>query len=288
MPQRFSNESDIEFRTTEIKPFKIFDSLKECITEASMLFSEKGIKILSLDMTTVNTLIHLDLRAEQFDHYFVEEIERNGNKYPIDLSISIQNLNKVLKTAQPTDDSMTWFHERGKDYLTIVFSNSAKKEERAFDIKLQEPDEESQMHDIEGIDEYNYVVTMPCTDFQKICKDLKQMNADVVTIEHDCQLLAFETKSDIAGKTRIVRHGFDVAEGLSPDSNLIMVKKPEDKSCYRDRFKFECLNNFSKCATIGCKTVQICMKQSMPIVLIFKVGTLGELTFGLSPKTDDD
>ena len=239
MSRKFSNISDIEFRTTEIKPFKIFDSLKECITDVSMFFSKEGIKILSLDSATSTTLIHLNFRAENFDHFFVEEIIKDGESHPIDLNISILNLNKVLKSAQANDDSISWIHEKGSDDLIVRFTNSSKKEEREYAIKLQEPDEDEQIGSIDGIDEYSYLVTMPCTDFQRICRDLKSMNVSTVIIEHDCEQLVFETRSNIVEKSRISRRGINAEEGNNEESNLIMIKKPTDKTCYRDKFKFE-------------------------------------------------
>ncbi len=62
------------------------------------------------------------------------------------------------------------------------------------------------------------------------------------------------------------------------------MKIPENKSCYRDSFKFDRLNIFKGCLNMGCKIIQIYMKQSMPIVLVFTC-TPGELIFSILPET---
>ena len=284
----YDSNNILELRTSETKPFKrIFDSLKENVTELTLYATEDGLKAVTLDVSHT-VFIDLQLDADNFDHYYCAGVTDNeGNQQPLRLTISVPHINKVMRTVNTSDDVITWIHEKGSETLDIVFTSKAKNEQRRYKIQLQTQEEEAEMVTIDGIENYQFALTMPCNDFQKICKDLKGLGVDEVEICHQGDTLKFISRSEVAG-CEFIRKGSTPDDSADSDSNIIFEKIPDEGCAYSDSFKFDNLNNFSKCNDIGTKTVKICMNEGHPIVFIFNVGTLGHVTFALSPKVPEE
>jgi len=288
---KYDSSNIMEFRTTQCKPFRVlFDALKENITDVSVYFGTDGFKIYSLD-NGQTVLINVELEADNFDHYFCrKEINDSNQEVPIQICLSVHNVNKVLKTISPEDDVLVWTYNPQNEYITIIISNSSKQETRSYEIKLQDPDDEDEAGVVDDMSEYEYVLTMPCNDFQRICRDLKGMNVTTITMTHQDDALTFSSKSDVA-TSNIVRRGRAGEEKEESEDNVIFCKLPEGKSCYSGEFKFESLYNFSKCASIGSKSgkvVKILLSQDKPIILVFNVGKLGKILFVLAPIENED
>lgn len=288
---KFSSDNVMEFRTSECKPFKVlFDALKENINDVSIYFNSERMFIYSLD-TGRTVLINVELDSDEFDHYYCRrELNDQKQEVPLELTVSVHNVNRVLKTITGDDDTLVWWYNPSNDHMTIVISSSSKNEQRSYEIKLQEPEDEDDAGAVDGISNYSYALTMPCEDFQRICKDLRGMNVTTLTIKHQENHLIFSSKSDIAN-TSIVRKGIEGDLDQENENSLVFCKVPSDTSCYSDDFKFESFFNFSKCASIGSKTgkiVQILLNPEQPAILIFKVGKLGKILFVMAPLTPED
>lgn len=288
---RYDSDNVMEFRTTQCKPCKIlFDALKENITDVSVFFSSEGMKIFSVARSQA-VLINVELDAEKFDHYYCRsEHTESGQEIPIQICISVHNVNKILKTITTDDDVLTWTYNPNHEYLTITINSSSKNEIRSYQVKLQDPIEEEEAGIVDDVSEYPYVLTMPCADFQRICRDLKQMNVTKVTISHQDNNLIFSSKSDVTNAS-ICREGICDNTRDEDENNLVFIKVPETQSCYSGEFKFESLHSFSKCATIGCKSgkiVRIFLSPDQPIILMFNVGKLGKTLFVLAPSANED
>ena len=282
----YDSNNILELRTSECKPFKrIFDTLKENVTDIDLYATQYGIKVITLDVSHT-VVIDLDLPAENFDHYYCAPNPKSEHNEHV-LSLSVPHMSTVMKTANTSDDVITWIFAKDSEVLNIIITSNSKNEERSYEISLQEPEEEHSNTVLNGIDEYPFVLTMPCTDFQKICRDMKSMGIKYVTITHQGDSLMFQSKSDVA-KSSVIRKGARFEDKCDSETNIIFEKVPEEGRIYSDEFKFENLNNFSKCTDIGTKTVKILMNPEAPIIFIFKIGTLGEVTFGLAPKEEDE
>lgn len=287
----YGDSNSVEFRTTQCKPFKIlFDALKENITDVDLYFSSNSLNIYTLDRSK-SVLINVDLEGENFDHYYCKvQVDESGQEVPTKINVSVHNITKVLKTITNDDDILIWTYNPDKDFLTVIISSSSKQEQRSYEIKLQESEEDDDAGIVQGINDYSFVLTMPCSDFQRICRDLKQMNVNTVTISHDGKMLMFQSKSEVASSS-IIRAGIDGELKDGDESSLVFCKVPDDSMVYKDDFKFDSLHNFSKCANIGAKggkIVQIYMSPDNPIILIFNVGKLGKILFVLAAKEEEE
>ena len=109
-------------------------------------------------------LVAMHLKTEGFSLY---RCDRN-----IALGINLGSLQKVLRAAQ-NEDMLTLKAEDSPDVLSLVFENSESDRISEYDIKLMDIDQEHL-----GIPETEYgaTVTLPSSEFQRICRDLNQLS----------------------------------------------------------------------------------------------------------------
>jgi proliferating cell nuclear antigen len=105
-------------------------------------------------------LVSMMLRSESFSPF---RCDRN-----IALGINLNSLTKVLRAAQ-SDDILTLKAEDAPDVVNLVFESSERDRISEYDIKLMDIDQEHL-----GIPETEYAasITMPSSEFMRICRDL--------------------------------------------------------------------------------------------------------------------
>lgn len=265
----YSERSIVEFRTNQIKPIKsIFDAIKNNLPDTTIFFTSDCMKILQLDGTG-NFLINVRLYGDNFEHYYCTPDEDSDDTVTVNLS-AIQ-LNNIFKNVKADDNMLAFIHEQGSDDVKLVFSSEKKSEVRTYTINTQHAEDDN-FGEIEGVEEFPYCLSLPCSDLQGICRDFKNSQCERITISHDGKTLTFSGKGP-AIETSIERNG-QATDKIPRDS---------DESSYSDIFKFQTLNEFSKCQAGGeSKLVKIHLSQGEPMVLHFEVGTLGEMDVAIA------
>jgi proliferating cell nuclear antigen len=109
-------------------------------------------------------LVSMMLKAEAFSPF---RCDRN-----VALGINLSSLAKVLRTAQ-SSDILTVKAEDSPDVVNLVFESADKDRISDFDIKLMDIDQEHL-----GIPETDYAasVSLPSSEFQRICRDLSAIS----------------------------------------------------------------------------------------------------------------
>jgi proliferating cell nuclear antigen len=109
-------------------------------------------------------LVSMMLKSETFTPF---RCDRN-----IALGINLTSLTKVLKAAQ-SNDILTLKAEDAPDVVNLVFESADADRISEYDIKLMDIDQEHL-----GIPdtEYAATVSMPSTEFQRICRDLSAIS----------------------------------------------------------------------------------------------------------------
>jgi proliferating cell nuclear antigen len=104
------------------------------------------------------------LRSDAFSPF---RCDRN-----IALGINLGSLTKVLRACD-TNDQLTLKAEDAPDVVNLVFESNDRDRISEYDIKLMDIDQEHL-----GIPETEYAatVTMPATEFQRICRDLSALS----------------------------------------------------------------------------------------------------------------
>jgi proliferating cell nuclear antigen len=125
--------------------------------------NDSGIALQAMDNSHV-ALVSMMLKSETFTPF---RCDRN-----IALGINLTSLTKVLKAAQ-SNDILTLKAEDAPDVVNLVFESADADRISEYDIKLMDIDQEHL-----GIPdtEYAATVSMPSTEFQRICRDLSAIS----------------------------------------------------------------------------------------------------------------
>jgi len=117
-------------------------------------------------------LVSMMLKAEAFSPY---RCDRN-----VALGINLASLTKVLRCAQ-NDDILTLKAEDAPDIVNLIFESSESDRLSEYDIKLMDIDQEHL-----GIPdtEYAATITMPSTEFQRVCRDLLALSESGMFSRH--------------------------------------------------------------------------------------------------------
>lgn len=139
------------------------EAISGLVQDCNFDCNDSGIALQAMDNSHV-ALVSMMLKAEAFSPY---RCDRN-----IALGINLTSLTKVLRAAQ-SSDILSIKAEDGPDVVNLVFESSEKDRISEYDIKLMDIDQEHL-----GIPETDYAssITMPSSEFQRICRDLSAMS----------------------------------------------------------------------------------------------------------------
>jgi proliferating cell nuclear antigen len=126
--------------------------------------------------------------------------------------------------------------------------------------------------------EYASVVSFPSDEFQRIVRDLQSLG-DTCTINASKDGIKFSVAGD-AGSGGILLK--TTTSGNNSGPTEVLVGNDVEMS-----FALRYLHLFSKAAPLS-PTVTISMIDSQPMVVKYQIGGLGELSFYLAPKMEDE
>ena len=114
------------------------------------------------------------------------------------------------------------------------------------------------------------ITTFQTVDFQRLCRDISHIGSEL-TIERSYKKVGFRCVGDFAEQYT----EYDI------DSDTAKFKS------MKDTFSLKYLNLFTK-ATSMCSNMKLLHHgEEMPLVLEYKVTSLGELRFYLAPKSEE-
>ena len=256
----------LEFKSVQASAFRILiEALKEILTDANFECDETGIKMIAMDSSRT-VLVHLKLNADKFESYICKEKRVLG--------ISMINLFRIIKTMN-NNDTFTLFLEREKDsVLGIKTENSQKNTTSTFHLNLMDLDVDNiQIPSVE----FESVITMPSTDFQKIIRDMHNY-ADLIDIKSVEDHLIFSCKGDFCSQETIIG---ETDDGM----NFAKNKKPDE--IIQGEFALKHLVLFGKCTNL-CNSIQMFLKNDYPLVIKYTVASLGEIKLCLAPSCNDE
>ncbi|GAQ81263.1 DNA polymerase delta processivity factor [Klebsormidium nitens] len=212
-------------------------------------------------------LISMELKCDGFDHF---RCDRN-----LVLGININNMSKMLKCAG-NDDIITLKAEDEADIITFMFESPDQEKVADFEMKLMDIDAEEL-----GIPETEYeaMVTMPSSEFQRICRDLASIG-DTVVIGVTKEGISFSTGGDIGKANVVCRQSSSVEK--EEDQVLVNLNNPVSLT-----FALRYLNNFTKATSLS-PTVRLSLSKDLPITVEYEIEKLGHLRFYLAPKIEED
>jgi proliferating cell nuclear antigen len=244
----------IKLRTVRSIAIRIlFESLKEILTDVNINFTQQYMKISAMDGSK-KAMVHLKLETEKFEDYYCEN--------DINLGVNMTSLYKLIKTIN-NNDTISFFVEKDEpSKLQIRIENSDKITTYKYRLlQISNTGFTIQPKEFESI------ITLPSSDFQKICRDMNNMGADRVEIKSIDDKLVFSCKGDIADQESIIGSGSNVLNG---------------NALVQGMFSLKFLLLFTK-ATNLCNTIDIYLANDYPIIIEYSVASLGTVRFLLMP-----
>lgn len=261
----------LEIQTVQPMTFKnLFEALREIILDTNIIFTEKGMKIITMD-TTLVLLVHMDLNAKEFEHFYCGEDE-------IKVGVNILSLYKIIRTVNSSDTLSFFIDANNRNELGICFDNKEKLSKvttwmNLMDLKI--PDYKI------GPSTFDNIITLPSVDFQKICKDMKNFSKSVEMKSHNKKLI-LSINGDYC-RQEIIRYSSDLEGGVGIDEDTDLAKTD---NIIQGEFNLEYLCLFAKCTSLS-KTVDLYLKNDYALIIKYFVSSLGEIKFCLAPKVKE-
>jgi len=250
------------FKSVQSGAFRtLIEVLKDVLNDINLMFDESGIKVMAMDGSKV-ALIHLKLHATNFEEFYCKKKFNAG--------LSVISLYKLMKTITNSDTVTMYITEQNNNELCIKIDNSDSNRSTTFKLKLLDIDnKEIKVPDVD----INCIVTMPSSDFQRMCRDMSNIS-DIVEITCCKETLSFKCDGDFASQNTTIgeaTHGMN----FNKKDNVEITGK----------YALKYINLFTKSTNLS-NTIELYLKPNYPLILKYNVANLGEIRFCLAPKSE--
>lgn len=267
----FSAPPKLLIKTIQIQPIRsLFLALKDIITDITMIITPDEIKILDMDKS-LTVLVCLFLKSSKFESYHCEPEQ-------IITSFNTSNMFRIISTI--TNDDIFTMYISEQDYnhgivkeIGFNFKNTKINEVRDFKLKLLEPSMELLAYP--GVN-FNTVIHMVSSDFQKLVRDLNNISSDKVEIQSVGNNLYFRS-SGLAGSVTMTR---------TQSATMSFTRHTSEDVVVRGVFSLKSLTQFTKCTPLSVD-MELYLDNIKPIVVKYNVGSLGEIRLCLSQLPRD-
>eukprot|EP00442_Polarella_glacialis_P058572 CAMPEP_0115138008 /NCGR_PEP_ID=MMETSP0227-20121206/57401_1 /TAXON_ID=89957 /ORGANISM="Polarella glacialis, Strain CCMP 1383" /LENGTH=259 /DNA_ID=CAMNT_0002545527 /DNA_START=64 /DNA_END=843 /DNA_ORIENTATION=+ len=245
---------------------KVVDAMKDLCKDVNFDCSEKGISVQSMDSSHV-ALVSLLLRESAFAEFKCDRA--------MSLGMNVDSLAKIFKMCGPTDSLKL---RRDGDADTVNFQCERTDDDRISDFDLKLMQIESEHMEIPE-QHYKVICKMPSTEFQKICRDLKEFG-ETIQVSASKDGIKFSVQGDIgAGNVMLKPRESEKAE----DKVTLTVHEPVTAT-----FALRYLVNFAKAAPL-CPVVELGLGPDAPLMVKYDLETAehGHMMFYLAPKIDE-
>ena len=258
-----SSHNIVEIKTVQASAFKILiEALKELLTETCIEFDETGLKVIAMDTSHV-VLVHLKLEASKFEHYHCEG--------KVNIGVNMLNLHKLIKTINSNDILTLFIDSKNINHLGIKIENGEKNTKTTYKLDLLDLDS-NKIH----IDpaQFNSVITLLSSDFQKICRDMNNL-AEYVEIKNINNQLMFTCEGEFCQQETIISD--------NQNTNGTTISNKVENEIVQGVYSLKYLVLFTKCTNL-CNTVELYLKNDYPLIVKYNVASLGEIKLCLSPQ----
>lgn len=239
----------------------LFEVLKEILHDVSMKFTPEGIRVVTLDGARC-ALVFLKLKDSSFEEYYCPSTITTG--------INMTSLHKLLKTIGSNDTVAMYQEKNNTSRLGITIENHEKNSVTNFKLNLLDVDVED--ISLPKVD-FDSVFTLPSTYFQRICRDMMNIG-DTLHIASQDKRLCLSCCGDFASQETVI---------CETDAMSFATSSSEKIGA---NFSLKYLTLFCKASSL-CNTIELFLGRTLPLILMFKVASLGELKFVLAPKVDE-
>lgn len=184
-------------------------------------------------------------------------------------------MTKILKCSG-NDDIITIKAEDTADTVTFMFENPSNDRVSDYQLKLMDIDSEHL-----GIPEtqYDTIVKMPSSEFQRICRDLATIG-DSVTVTCTKEGIKFSTQGEQGNGNISLKQ----TASIDKEDEAIVIQLQQSVTL---TFALRYLNLFTKATPLS-PTVTLSFSKDVPLLVEYKVGNMGYARFYLAPKINED
>lgn len=254
----------LEIKTVQASTIKILiEALKEILSDTVIIVNEQGIKICTMESSRI-ILVHLKLEASKFEYFHCD-----GEKL---IGINMLNLNKIIKTINNNDTLTLFMNVDECNHLGIKIENNEKNTLRISKLSLLDLANDNM--EIPPVS-FNSVISLPSSDFQKICRDLHNLS-EFVEVKNVNNQLIFSCKGDFCEQEIVIN-----------DSEQMTVEQNTENQIYQGIFNLKYLVMFTKCTNLS-NVIELYLKNDYPLIIQYSVGSLGLIKLCLAPQQNAD
>jgi proliferating cell nuclear antigen len=245
---------------------KVVEAMKDLCKDVNFDCSEKGIQVQSMDSSHV-ALVSLLLRECAFADFKCDR--------PTSLGMNVESLSKVFKICGPSDSlKLKW--QNDADIINFQCENNEDDRIADFDLKLMQIESE---HMEIPEQQYKVVVKLPSSEFQKICRDLKEFG-ETLQMSASKEGIKFSVAGDVGSGNVMLKP----REAEKPEDRVTLTVHEPVTATFALRY----LVNFSKAAPL-CGVVELGLGPDAPLLVRYDLDKAdnGFMQFYLAPKIDE-
>ena len=252
----------LKLKSVSSSNFKIlFEVLKDILVRSiNIVFTKNCMKISEID-SLEKAMVHLEIDSNAFQYYHCSE-------ELIKIGVNAIDLFKMIKVSSSQDAISFLIKKDNPDVFIVRLENSLKN--KVFESSIKLLNIEKEIMNIPDI-EYEYMITLPSTDFQNTFKNLNSLG------DHDVNV---EIKK--VGSQLIFSHKGDV----SHQRVIYLINHEEDSSIIQGVYDLKYLLLFSKSHKIN-TDVNLYLTNDNPLIIEYKVADLGALRFLLTQQEEN-
>merc|ERR1712125_287211 len=228
--------------------------------------SEKGIQVQSMDSSHV-ALVSLLLRECAFADFKCDR--------PTSLGMNVDSLGKIFKLCG-ANDSLKLRWQNDADTLNFQCESSDDDRIADFDLKLMQIESE---HMEIPEQHYKVVAKLPSSEFQKICRDLKEFG-ETMQMSASKEGIKFSVQGDVGSGNVMLKP----RESERPEERVTLTVQEPVTATFALRY----LVNFAKAAPL-CGVVELGLGPDAPLLVRYDLekSDNGHMQFYLAPKIDE-
>ena len=254
-----------KIQTVQSKIIKVlFEVLKEVLVgTVNLVVSPDGIYLKQLNANG-KSIVYLKLLSENFEEFIC-------NKDQFIVGIDTHNIYKITKSIQNKDIITLSVLQNNPNKLILSRVNTDTECEYLHSINLcQVPYTDFIIEEIE----YHHSLTLKSTEFQTACKNLNNLNCDILSINFMKNCIVLESNNEFS-ETAIT-----IKQQMEENIKVNCFKKTNIIN--QGSYILQYILLFTKATTLD-KNFDIYLNPERPLTLSYAVGELGTLDFMLYP-----
>lgn len=253
-------------RTVQSSAVRILiEALKEILSEANFQFDETGIRVITMD-SSHSMLVHLKLDAEKFQTFHCPQKTIIG--------VGLLNLYKMIKTLNNSSILSLFIEKHDENRLGIRIENNEKCSSTVYKLNIMDLNNEVLTFPPA---EFASVITMPSSDFQKICRDMYNLS-DLIEIKSIDEKLILSCQGDFAEQETVLYND----SGESGEGSNSFTIEHTGENIIQGVYNLKYLVLFTKCTNLS-NSIEIYMKNDFPLILKYSCASLGNIKLVLAP-----